>query len=436
MRKLSNINPFLLFLPFLVLYTAIVLVNPPTGQYGDEGRYIMYARFMIDRFLPPTDLDFDHLGNGPGYSIILIPFIAFRIPMLCIGLLNAVLLYLSVVLLFKTAIKLISFRMALCISLFWAMYLNSYEYIAKVLPEVMISFFMCLALYWLFKAFASNKLKHLIISGFIVGYMALIKPVFGYVILAMLVFFGILMLFKKSKQGFYKRAVIVLAIAICSNIPYLYYTYQETGKMLYWSSLGGNNLYWATELDEYEYGTWFPDPGLKADPATAYTHLPNFEEIVKEKHKADFEEINQFHGVKRDDAYKRIAWRNIKANPVKYLQNCLYNVSRILFNFPYSYKLQTPKTIVRLPFNGILLIALLLCIIPTWRNRDKIDFGIKFFILMVFVYLGGSVLACAETRMFTVVVPALLIWAGFVLGKCLKIDLGEWKGESGGSKPF
>lgn len=44
-------------------------------------------------------------------------------------------------------------------------------------------------------------------------------------------------------------------------------------------------------------------------------------------------------------------------------------------------------------------------------------------ILMAAVYLGGSTLASAETRMFTMIAPVLLAWIVFVMMKTVKIKL-------------
>jgi hypothetical protein len=40
-----------------------------------------------------------------------------------------------------------------------------------------------------------------------------------------------------------------------------------------------------------------------------------------------------------------------------------------------------------------------------------------------FLYLGGSILGSAETRMFTMVVPILLLWVAYILGKTLKVNV-------------
>ena len=214
-----------------------------------------------------------------------------------------------------------------------------------------------------------------------------------------------------------------MLIAFATTLPYLIHTYKVTNKLFYWGSFGGNNLYWMTNTDEYEYGSWFADPGKPVDSTLKNFHLSNIEEQVRIKHQQDFEEANKYSGVEQDDVFKKLAIRNIKSHPVKFLQNCISNMGRLLFNFPYSYKLQTPDTLLRLPFTGIIVVLALFCVIPTFKNWKKIDFSIRFMLLIALTYFGGSILGSAETRMFTVIVPLLLCWLAFICERAFKIKL-------------
>ncbi len=419
-------NPYLIFLPFLAMYIIIALTHPTNGLHGDEGRYLIYARYMIDGFLPATDTNFDHLGDGPGYPIILIPFIALHIPLIWITILNAILLYLSIILLFKTAVKFLSFRASLIISLFWALYINSYEYIGKILPEIFALFLICLLVFSVSNIFELQKSKkYFYLSGFLVGWIALTKPIFGYVVACMLIGAVFLWVLNRGSKN-YRTTVMVLLIALVTTIPYLIHTYKVTGKVFYWSTFGGTNLYWSTDLDENGYGSWFPDLSSKLDSASRPDFAKGFDEQIKQLHQKDFAEINKYNGAAQDDAFKRIALKNIQSNPTKFIQNCISNVGRLLFNFPYSYKLQTPYTLVRLPFNGLIVVLGLFCIWPTFKNWKSIDFFIRFMLILSFVYFGGSILASAETRMFTVIVPILLLSIGYILQKTLKINFIKW----------
>lgn len=423
-------NPFLLFAPFLILYFIVIIIFRPTGMVGDESRYLIYAQYMINGFLPDSEINFDTLGNGPGYSIILIPFVTLHIPVLWMTLMNAIFYYLSIVLFYKVLLQFVNIRFALIVSIFWACYFNLYENIIFLLPETFTVFLISLLIFCVTRAFrkrgSDNTNWYIYFSGFIIGFLSLTKPIFGYVLLFMLVSIGLIYI-SNTKILNYKRGFIILFTAFLATLPYLIYTYYITNKIFYWSTVGGNNLYWMSTPYESEYGDWSADP--KPNSIKTADKLSSFyrEKQIQLNHSKDFELINKYtNGPERDDAYKKIAIKNIKSDPIKFIKNCASNMGRILFNFPYSYKYQRPGTLLRLPFNGIVIVLSLFCLIPTFKNWKKINFSIRFLLLFTLLYLGGSLLGSAETRMFTMIVPILLVWIPSIIEKTLKINF-HWK---------
>ncbi|MEO6813892.1 MAG: hypothetical protein ABI172_08175 [Ginsengibacter sp.] len=419
-------NPFLLFAPFLLLYIVVIIVFRFEGMVGDESRYLIYSQYMINGFIPKSEINFDTLANGPGYSILLLPLVALHVSILWITLMNALFYYFSIILLYKVLIQFGSFRMAIFTCLFWACYLNIYENLIYALPETLTIFLVCLLIFCLvnvFKNINPRKINwYIFLSGFTFGFLSLTKPIFGYVFLFMIILIGILWI-ANTKFTNYKRAFIILLVALAITSPYLIYTYKATNKIFYWSTIGGNNLYWMTTPNQSEYGDWFPDINTDSATVTKNPEYDYFEKHIKLNHSKDFEQINKYKtGTKRDEAYKIIAINNIKAYPIKFIKNCVSNMGRILFNFPYSYRQQHPETLLRLPFNGVIVILSLFCIIPTFKNWRKINFAVRFLLLIAFLYLGGSLLGSAETRMFTMIVPILLIWIAVILQKSIRIN--------------
>jgi len=426
-------NPFLLFLPFLIIYVVIVFISPTEAKFGDETRYLIYAKHMLNWDSQYLDPNFEILGNGPGYSIILTPFLALGLPLICIALFNAVLFYFSTILLFKTLSRFASFRKTMLVCLFWSCYLNLYECMVRILPETFVAFLICLLIYVLSKAFYEVKYKkYVFFSGFIIGYIALTKPIFGYVLSVVLIATLIIWLLKRNSIN-HKRMLIILSISFCTTIPYLIYTYSLTNKVFYWSTFGGNNLYWMTSLSPNEYGNWFQD--VNTDPTRSIATMDTtasiglgsrYNDYIIADHRKDYEELNKFSGSQQDSVYKAIAMRNIKSNPVKFFKNCISNVGRIVFNFPYSYKLEDPRTLIRLPFNGTILVLMFLSFFPAIKNWRRIDYPYRFLLLFTFVYLGGSVLGSAETRIFTVIVPILLVWIAYIVQRTIKLSVKQW----------
>jgi len=116
-----------------------------------------------------------------------------------------------------------------------------------------------------------------------------------------------------------------------------------------------------------------------------------------------------------DDEFKKIAIRNIKANPVKYLRNCMSNVSRLLFGIPFSYFFQQEKTLIRIPPNSIIAVLMFFSMIPTFIYWKRITVALQYLFIISFIYLGLSTLVSAYPRQFYVLVPVLLLWIGYII---------------------
>ena len=113
-------NPYLLFLPFLIVLIIFAILNP-TGGYGDEYRYLMFANNLVHGFYSPPPPNVT-LTNGPGYPIILMPFVALDLPLIYITLLNPFFYYFSIIFLYKALQKVVSYKITLIFSFFWVCY--------------------------------------------------------------------------------------------------------------------------------------------------------------------------------------------------------------------------------------------------------------------------------------------------------------------------
>lgn len=434
-------NPFILFFPFLIFYVLLIIIFSEKISIGDEHRYIIYANNLTNGFysLPDPYLD---LGNGPGYPILITPFVAMGLPLISIKLLNAFFYYFSVVFFFKALQQVVPIKFAIIFSIMWALYPTTFVSISYVLPEVFAASLIPLLIFSLLKSFkpknTEDNKKYYLLAGLTFGYLALTKPIFGYVIIFMLL--GIFVLWViKYKSINLKRSMVVLTIAFLTTIPWLTYTYHMTGKMFYWSTYGGNNLYWMSTPYENEYGDWMVNPIIPQ--AKDKYRLPGFEEQVKLLHQQDFEKIfeskeakdlyikdgdiigSPYTGVIQDNTLKRIAIQNIKSHPLKFIQNCISNAGRIIFNYPASYTIQKPSTLSRLPINGTIIVFSVLSFIFTILNWKKILFPFRFLLFFNLLYFGGSLLGSAEPRMFVLIVPYLLIWTSYILFKSIRINL-------------
>jgi predicted RND superfamily exporter protein len=173
-----------------------------------------------------------------------------------------------------------------------------------------------------------------------------------------------------------------------------------------------------------EFGDW--KGSLRTENIDNFNYnIPGAGDTLKTHHQKDYEEIYKLKGLQQNDALKKIAFKNIKSYPLKYTQNIFYNIGRIIFDYPFSYAIQQPKHLFVFIFNGIIFTLTLLCLIPTFIKWQKIIFPIRFILFFVLLYLGASSLISSETRMFSAIVPILLLWIAFMFQKTIRINM-KW----------
>jgi 4-amino-4-deoxy-L-arabinose transferase-like glycosyltransferase len=423
MRKLRLVErPFLLFAPFLLIYAVYVILYPPDMQ-GDQSRYLGFAHNLLNGFYSPPGEDID-LTNGPGYPMLLVPFVALGLPGICITLMNALFYYLSTVFLYKALKQLVKTNLALIFSLLWACYYVAYQAMNVILTECFVFFLVSIIIFSLVEAFKTTESKahekYKYIAGFAIGVLILTKMLFGYVLILMICGSVFLYLTDRSNVN-YRKGLFILFISFVSVTPYLAYTYHLTGRLMYWGT-GSDSLYWMSTPYSDEYGDWKRDLN-RGSIAMGNFNIPGAEDSLKKHHKEDFDEIYKHTGIERDDVFKEMAIRNIKAHPGKFAENIVYNAGRLIFHYPFSNAVQRPKTLLVLPINGIIFTLVLFSLFPTFANWRRIIFPIRFMLFFCFIYLGLSLLVSAYVRMFTVAVPFLLFWIAYIIHNSVTIKM-------------
>ena len=370
---------------------------------------------IILRLAPDLDLT-----NGPGYPLLLVPFVAVKAPLIIIALLNAVFYYLSIILLFKALRKTVREGVALVFSLFWACYYIAFQGLNSALTETFTYLLISLLIFALVEVFktpeSDRKRKYIWLAGFTFGYIVLTKVVFGYVMLLMLIVFVIFWL-ADIKNVSLKKGIYVILIAFLTASPYLVYTYHMTGRIFYWG-FGKDNLYWMTSPYKGEYGDWKRELTAGTVSNDNY-NIPGCGDTLVAHHGKDFEEFDKLRGMERDDAFQRAAMKNLKAYPLKYAENVVYNMGRLVFHYPFSYSVQRTKVLLVFPVNGIILTLILYSLFPTILNWKKFNCLFWFLLLFCFSYLGLSSLVSAQVRMFTIVVPVLFFWFALIIDRSI-----------------
>lgn len=415
-------NPYLLFLPFLIIYIIYILINPSDFS-GDDIRYLQFAKNLIHGFYSPPAPNID-LTNGPGYPLLLSPFVAMGLPLIYMALLNAVFYYLSIIFLFKALKQTVELNTALIFSCFWACYYIAFQTMNTIVPESFTFFLVSLLIFFLVNIFKTNNFKdarrYIFLAGFTIGFIILTKMIFGYVLLLMLS--GCVLFWTTDIKNInYRKGIFILLIAFVTVAPYLIYTYNLTGRIFYWG-FGSDTLYWMSNPYDREYGDWKGELTLGTVSMGNY-NIPGADDTLRAHHGKIFQDISQYKGIERDDAFKRIAFFNIKSHPFKYAKNMILNTGRLIFHYPFSYSVQRPKILLVLPLNGIVLTLILFCLFPTFRNWSKIGFHIRFMLFFCFIYLGLSTLVTAYVRMFTIIVPILLFWFAYIIQKSFVIRM-------------
>src|SRR5919108_4957016 len=88
------------FSPFFIFYILIAIFFSTNSFNGDETGYVEFAyRLSEGYYSPPHRIS---LWWGPGYPIILVPFIIFKLPWLIAKLFNAFFLFGAILYLYQT----------------------------------------------------------------------------------------------------------------------------------------------------------------------------------------------------------------------------------------------------------------------------------------------------------------------------------------------
>lgn len=387
---------------------------------GDEARYIQFAQNLLNGFYSPAYPNID-LINGPGYPILLMPFVAFKLPLIFITLFNAVLHYLSIIFLFKSIqIRTSSFKTAGLIALCWAFNILAYQEMPNILTECLTLCLISVFSYQLIKIYSTSTISYssVCLAGLTFGFLILTKVIFAYV-LVILIPLAVSAYFIQKQSNKLLKIVCILSIAVVTITPYIIYTYSLTGKFFYLSSEGGKVFYWMTSLDEHEFGDWNNNNFNANCSGKVFCNA----DYIAKNHASEIDRINRCsNALEADSLFKKFAIQHIKANPIKYAKNWFANIGRLLFGFPASYYFQSPTTLVRIYINSIILLAIVYSLIISLWNWKKIPIEIKILILFSMIYLGVSSLVSAFPRQFNVMVPTILIWIVYAFKSSIKIN--------------
>lgn len=403
---------FLLLAGVLVVYVIVTLLAHRPDLIWDEGRYLDYAKNLSQGFyVTPEKPD---LVNGPGYPLVLAPFVALKAPYLVMRMLNAVFMALAAWFSFRAVLPYAGKRWALAVALISAFHPSLLRTAPYMMTEALA--LACIAGFgWAFTSALWSiqwRLGATLAAAFAFTSLIMTRVFFGNVLMAMLVVVIALLPLWHGQRRMLWRALTVLALAFALCIPWLAYTKSKTGDLLCWSTNGGELLYWATSTHEGENGHWFSEEDAQNKP-----------ELVANGHR-DFYKAHYYLPVKqREDALKKKALENIRANPVGVFKNWLANWGRLLFGFPRSYQHEELLMLVLVVINGPLLLAVLLAACFGVRHRRATPPEFVLLAAMILIYLGGTSLLPGLPRYTIVIWPWLAIPVADILSRHLKLKM-------------
>ena len=396
-------------LPFLFLYGLISTVFAPSGFAGDESRYIALATNISEGYYSPPYPNIK-LWCGPGYPLLIAPFLAFGFPYLLIRLLNAILLYLSLIITNKSIRYYTKESQALAYTILLGIYYPIYHTLPLMHTEALAWFLISLGCLFILKLFKEERMqgKYLILSSLAFAFLVYTKVIFAYVVVLMILV-GLLMFLKTDLKKTAVKTLRVFSLTLLLCLPYTLYTYQLTGKFFYWASSGGMSLYTMSTPYPNEYGDW-----RNSDKLSAETN-----------HKAFMESIRELPPIERDEAFKKAAIQNIKTHPRKYIMNWFANIGRLLFHYPFSYKLQSLDIYFILLPNMFVFVLLAFSLPIGLRYYSRIPSELFLLLIIFMIYLFGSSLLSAYRRMFIITMPFWIIYISFFFSKIIRVNIHD-----------
>jgi 4-amino-4-deoxy-L-arabinose transferase-like glycosyltransferase len=399
---------YCLFFLLLALYLLIILAFAKDSWWGDERRYVRFANNLLQGFYSPTEPANISLKNGPGYPLVLTPFVGLGLPLLAAKIANAFFLFGAILLIYRTLRLYIDPRRARLAAFVLGLYPPFMTYLHVLMSEPFTIFLVSAVCFCFCRSMQSEKkrLFYLVASVLFLTWLMLTKVIFGYVVLAVLIASAVW--YAVSRNEVFSKALLICFFALVGCAPYLVYTYALTGHVFYWANTGGANLYWMSTPHPGEFGDW-PNSDVRD------------KEFFRERHSAFFEEADKMPPIEEDQMLRRRALRNIRKHPGKYLRNVIANIGRMLFSYPWSYAQQTLSTYCWAVPNMFLVVTMVFCVYPTWIARKRIPSEIYVLLLLgVMAFFGSSVVSASE-RHFYVLVPFFGIWVAFVVFKLLEI---------------
>lgn len=413
----------LTFIPLLGTYLIVVLVLAPSlvelSELGDERRYLRYAGNLAQGFF--TEAQNPELRNGPGYPLVLMPFVALKISLLVPRLLNAFFVFAGVIYLYKTLSFYTKKKYALIFSYLVGLYPPLIRWMYALYSEPLAFMLICGLLFHFCKLYQDEKIyrKQVVFASLYLGFLVLTKIIFLQVMMLSLILLLGLLVFKRNSLIVKSTFIIFGGFVFVS--PYLVHAYSLTGKLFYVGTGGGATLYHRSTPYENEWGNWFAAERVLGtdNQSKFYRDLSK----LSANHREFYLQLEPLSHMERDSVFKAKAIENMMKHPKKYLKNTVSNIGRLLFHYPFSYRDQNLTAYGYLVPNMFIIVLWILSLYPAFLVRKEIPFEIRASLVFILIYAGGIVLLGGRGRNFIPMVPILVLFSVYVYTNILNISI-------------
>ena len=389
-----------LLLPLLALYVAAWAFFP--DRPDDEASYVVLAERLTEGFYVTGDdeaiLNPDpgspDLWFGPGLPALLVPLVAVDAPLWALRLTSAFVLFGAVLLMYVLARERWGPRVGLASAYALGLYVPFLGLLSNLHSEVLAVLFVVLGMLGLARFLERGGGAWLALGGAGLAGLALTRVAYGWVLTVALLVLLVWWLVRRTPSTGRAAAVLGLALVLC--VPWLAYTYAQTDRVFVWGNSGSLSLYWMASPHEGDLGDWHQAHLVFTDPALR-------------PHREFFETLRGLPLADQNAEIEREALRNIADHPDAYAENVVANVSRMLFNSPYSRTLQQTNDVFYALPNALLLGAALLCALMLVPRRRTLPPEAGPFALLAATAFGLHALVSAYPRMLAPIVP-LLVW--------------------------
>jgi hypothetical protein len=391
-------------LPILAVYALVTLVNPSgLDSLSDEWRYLAFADHITHGFYAQTGGAPDlFLWHGPGLPLLLAPFVALDIPIDVTRIVFGPLVLFGVLLLFHRLVRLyLPPRQALLATYALGVYLPFLTVIETIHVEPLAALCFTAAALFFVLALRGGERKHAIAAGVALGFVALSRVEYGWVVLAALLA-SVAWFVVKRASAVARLSVTVTAVALIACLPWLGYTFAKTHKSFYWGNSGGLSLYWMTA------------PGTVGDWHGLAEPLRNPKLAAS---RPLFVSLRSLSPEDQDARLQREAVDNIKHDPKRYATNVGNNFGRLVFETPYSFSQARARTLLYSIPNAILLALILAAIYVAVRARRSLELELAPLAALTLLGFAVHLFVSGYARMVIPLVPVAAWLAVAVLAR-------------------